>query len=116
MPKAEEQGELLFPIRLSIKADTLVRKKFERRGDLARLIVEAVRNTNWETVDVESRNLGRSKVKPQYKTTTIAMPLDLHGELTDFARLGNHSVSALVDAIVIRYFGAAPAATRPKAR
>jgi hypothetical protein len=110
-----DQGEVLFPIRLSIKADTLVRKKFERRGDLARLIVEAVRNTDWDSVDVESRNLGRSKIKPQYKTTTIAMPIELHQALADFARNGSHSVSALVDAIVIRYFGAATAA-RPRAR
>ena len=111
----EDQGDVLFPIRLSTKADTLVRKRFERRGDLARLIVEACRNTNWEAVDVESRNLGRSKIKPTYKTTTIAMPRDLHEGLTDFAKTRDHSVSALVDAIVIRYFGPATA-PRPAKR
>lgn len=107
-----EAGEILFPIRLSIKANNLVRKHFKVKGDLARLIVTAIKGTDWGSVEVKSRNLGRSKVKPEYKTTSIVMPAVLHEELTEYAEERDHSVSALIDAIVLDYYSPARTAER----
>jgi|SRR6185437_514385 len=107
-----EAGEILFPIRLSTKANGLVRKRFKARGDLSRLIVEAIRETNWRSVEVKSRNLGRSKVKPSYVTTTITMPAEVHEDLTDFAEVQECSVSALIDALVLDYYSPTRTAER----
>lgn len=100
-------GEKPKPInmRLSEKADNLLRKSLKRKGDLARRFHDAVLNTNWDKVEVVTRR----KTYQVFMETSIPMDSELYEKLKEHARSRNIEVSALIDSIIIAYYSPDPA-------
>lgn len=93
----------LYTLRLSPKADNLLRKHVRRRGDVARLIIEAVDGTDLESITAESR-WSRSQKDAEYINTSIHIPLSRVGELVEVAKQKKVSVTALIEAAIIGFY------------
>lgn len=91
-------------IRLSEKADDLLRKSLRRKGDLARRFHDAILNTDWDEVEVATRR----KTYQAFMETSIPMEPELYEKLKEHARSRNLEVSALIDSIIIAYYSPDP--------
>jgi hypothetical protein len=85
---------------LSDKADSLIRDRMRRKGDLTKLFHEAAENTNWDLLEIPKRR----KTFQTFHQTSIAMTDTFHKKLKDYAKKNKIEVSALIDAIIIFYF------------
>ena len=98
----------LVMLRLSPQADYLLREHIRRKGDISRLLMEAIYSVNMDNVHPERRWLrcGRYQQKPceKYAYTSFYLPVSLHKELAKWAKFKKSSISALMDAIIIDFY------------
>ena len=87
-------------LRLSEKADNLLRKSLRRKGDLSRRFHDAILNTDWDEVEV----LTRRKTYQVFMETSIPMEPELYEKLKEHARKRGIEISALIDAVIIAYY------------
>jgi len=87
-------------VKLSEKADALLRQSLRRKGDLTRLFHEALTNTNWDEVEVVSRR----KTYQVFMETSVGMTGEFYEKLKEYAQKRDVEVSALIDAILIAYY------------
>jgi hypothetical protein len=87
-------------LRLSEKADNLLRKSLRRKGDLTRRFHDAVLSANWDEVEVVTRR----KTYQAFMETSIPMEPELYEKLKECARKRGVEISALIDALIIAYY------------
>lgn len=99
-------GEKPKPInmRLSEKADNLLRESLRRKGDLTKRFHDAILNTDWDKVEVVTRR----KTYQAFMETSIPMEPELYEKLKEHAQNRNIEVSALIDSIIIAYYSPDP--------
>lgn len=106
---AKPKGKkILLPIRLSPEADRLLRtsEKGYLIGNLTKRVIAAVEAANLTTIKVEDRPRipGQGKGKDYYAMTTVQLPADIKKRLSDVAEDRGISMSALIEASILKFF------------
>ncbi len=96
---AEEQWKSVG-VRLSAKADSLLRSAARRKGDIGELLRTAIVNTNWDEVELVQRR----KTYQAFWKTSFLISEQLYEELKQHARKRGVEVSVLIDGIVVSYY------------
>lgn len=102
---AETPPAKLVMLRLSEKADKLIRKKVERRGDIHRLVNDAIQAVDYTKLHVESRNRPPGSGRQVFITTSVKLDPVEYEDIAESAKNKNVSASALLDAIIIKHYG-----------
>lgn len=95
----------LVTVRLSERADRLLRKKVERKGDVSRLISDAIAATDFAAIEVTPRKRQPGGGRQTFITTSVKLVPEVHEALAATAKLRGVSTSALLDAIIIGFYG-----------
>lgn len=106
--------ERLHSFRLSPQADALLRKNAPRRGAIKRRILSALRGVNLSSINPSAyqRKAGPAQKAsaPVYMSTTITMQESDYQRLKTAAQQMGVSVTVLVDACILMYYGNVAAA------
>ncbi len=87
-------------VRLSAKADGLLRSVARRKGDIGELLRTAIVNTNWDEVELVQRR----KTYQAFWKTSFLISEQLYEELKHHARKRDVELSVLIDGIVVSYY------------
>lgn len=87
-------------VRLSAKADGVLRSVARRKGDIGELLRTAIVNTNWDIVELVQRR----KTNQAFWKTSFLISEQLYEELKQHARKRGVEVSVLIDGIVVSYY------------
>lgn len=101
---AERTGETLF-VRLSAPTEKNLRKRVSRRGDLSRIVCEALESCDWASLDVEPRLRGSAVTRAvEYRVILPTIGSGLHDKVQAKAEKLGVSMSALVEAALKQAF------------
>lgn len=102
------QATKLITLRLSERADHALRAHVERRGDVTRLINDALLGIDWMAVSAERRPRSPAGVTPTFIPTTVNIDRKLYARLAKTAQKREVSTISLIDAIIIAFYGVEP--------
>ncbi len=101
---AERRGLTLF-VRLSAPTEKALRKRVSRRGDLSRIVCEALESCDWASLDVEPRLRGSAVTRAVvYRVILPTIGAALHVKVQVKAEKLGVSMSALVEAALKQAF------------
>lgn len=96
----------LVTVRLSERADRLLRKKVERKGDVSRLISDAIAATDYgAAIEVAPRKRQPGGGRQNFIVTSVKFVPEVHEALAAAAKARGVSTSALLDAIICGFYG-----------
>ena len=96
MPTTPDDGKVVC-LRLSVKADDLLREHLVRKGDVSRRVNEAVQGTDLEHVAVVPRGKAPGSGRETFMNTSVKF-------LARVAKAKGVSASALIDAVLVQFF------------
>lgn len=95
-----EEKRKRVDVRLSEKADYLLRAAGWRKGDLSQGLRKAILDTDWDRVEV----LKRRRTSQRFLRTGFSIDPEVYEKLKECAKTRGVEVSGLIDAIIISYY------------
>lgn len=103
MPTTPDDGKVVC-LRLSVKADDLLREHLVRKGDVSRRVNEAVQGTDLEHVTVVPRGKAPGSGRETFMNTSVKFLPGVYEEAARVAKAKGVSASALIDAVLVQFF------------
>lgn len=100
----------LVTVRLSERANRLLRKHVSTKGDVSRAISDAIEATDYQSIAVTPRTRQPGGGRQKFMVTSVKFVPETHEALAAAAEARGVSTAALLDAIIIGHYGN----TKPK--
>ena len=101
--EAKSKGVIRI-LRLSQKADKLIRKRLERKGDVSRLVNQAVLSTNLNEIPVTPRDNTPGSGRDNFYSTSVVFDPSAYEKATKAASNKKVSATVLIDTAIINFY------------
>ena len=89
---------VLFPVRLAIEVNKCLRKRVNKRGELADLLIKVLENINLKTVEaIEPVSVRKESA------TSVKLPVKLHAKLKKVSGTRSLSMNAILNGAIKLY-------------
>ena len=99
-----EESIQLVTVRLSERADRMLRNRVQRKGDISRLIGDAIRAADFQKVHVIPRKRQAGVPRQKFATTSVKFEKTVYRDLSGHAEKRGVTASAFLDAIIIEHY------------
>lgn len=103
MEQIDKAKGIVRIVRLSNKADKLLRKRLERKGDVSRLVNQAVLSTNLRQIAVERRDNAPGSGRENFYNTSVVFEPLAYEKAMKAASAKKVSATVMIDTAIINY-------------